>query len=72
MNDQDWTADELAILLAGRPNVLANLLDAHRDDGRGRCQVCTIGSHWRIQRWPCNIAVVARRAVRIRETGAPQ
>jgi hypothetical protein len=72
MSDQDRTADEMAILLAARPNVLAKLLDAHRDDGRGHCRVCAIGGQRGFQRWPCNIAAVARQAARIRETETPR
>jgi hypothetical protein len=72
MSDHDRAAEDLAILLAARPNVLAKLLDAHRDDGRGHCGICAVGGQRGYQRWPCNIAAVAQHAARIRETEAPQ
>jgi hypothetical protein len=70
--DHRLAAEELAILLAAQPDMLAKLLAEHQDDGRGHCRVCTLGGQRGHQSWPCNIATVAQRATQIRDAKAEQ
>lgn len=72
VSDQRNTAEELAILLAAQPDMLAKLLAEHQDDGRGHCRVCTNGGQHGHQSWPCNIAAAAQRAAQIRDAKAPR
>jgi hypothetical protein len=60
----------LAITFALHPGMAARLLAEHRDDGSGRCRVCSAGPQGIRQRWPCRIAWYASRAVAL-EVEAP-
>jgi hypothetical protein len=54
----DWI--QFAIALAGMPDVVSRIQDAHRDDGAGRCQACTTpGRGTPNAAWPCALAAVA-------------
>ena len=60
----DWV--RFATALAGMPDVVRRLLDAHRDDGNGRCRACTTpGRGTPHTVWPCGIAAIAAAAAGI-------
>jgi hypothetical protein len=60
----DWV--RFATALAGMPDVVRRLLDAHRDDGKGRCRACTTpGRGTPHTVWPCGIAAIAAAAAGI-------
>jgi hypothetical protein len=60
----DWI--RFATALAGMPDVVRRLLDAHRDDGKGRCRACTTpGRGTPHTVWPCGIAAIAAAAAGI-------
>lgn len=64
----DELALELAILLAAVPGALAKMFAEHQDDGTGHCRRCPLGQRG-YQVSPCNISVVAERALRLQERG---
>jgi hypothetical protein len=55
---------ELTAFLSLRPTATTKLLAQHVDDGRGYCQVCTIGGQRGHRIWPCTIYTAAARAAR--------
>jgi hypothetical protein len=60
----DWV--RFATALAAMPDVVRRLLDAHRDDGKGRCRACTTpGRGTPHTVWPCGIAAIAAAAAGI-------
>jgi hypothetical protein len=57
--------DPIVAFIAGEHGMAARLLDAHVDDGTGRCRVCSGGAQTGRLRWPCRLhdyAIRARRA----------
>jgi hypothetical protein len=62
--DGNWI--RFATALAGMPDVVERLLDAHQDDGTGRCRACTTPGRGTPKTvWPCGIAAIAGIAARL-------
>jgi hypothetical protein len=54
--------DPLVQLIQSEPGMAERLLDAHRDDGTGRCRVCSTGAQTGRARWPCTLHHHAHQA----------
>ena len=65
--DEKWWRD-LTAEVKKLPGVSSRLLDAHVEDGHGRCQGCQ--SHSVSRPWPCTLRIVASGAPRISASGA--
>ena len=63
--DEQWRS--LAAEVARMPGTAERLLAAHVDDGTGRCAVCSSGAQAGRYTWPCQLRMVAVRAVEIRD-----
>jgi hypothetical protein len=46
---------ELVAFIAAEPGLADRLLAEHRNDGSGRCRVCTGGAQAGRYQWPCAI-----------------
>lgn len=61
-NVQWWL---LAAEVARMPGAAERLLAVHTEDGSGRCRVCSSGRQTARYVWPCQLHVLATRAVEI-------
>ena len=64
----------IAEFIAREPGMVARLLAAHVDDGRGRCRVCSNSAQARRAPWPCLIHLYAAQAkdARRRDDSTPR
>ncbi len=61
--DVQWRL--LAAEVARLPGAAERLLAVHIEDGSGRCRVCSSGTQAGRYVWPCQLHVLATRAVEI-------
>ena len=54
--------DPLVALIQAEPRMAQRLLNAHADDGTGRCRICSTGAQTGRFQWPCTIHKCARQA----------
>jgi hypothetical protein len=52
-------ADPLLILIESDPGMAERLVQAHADDGTGRCRVCSGGAQSGRYAWPCSLYTAA-------------
>lgn len=62
----------LAIELARMPGAAQRLLAVHMEDGSGRCRVCSSGRQAGRYVWPCQLHLLATRAVEIQDGARPE
>lgn len=67
--DTDDRLEVLAAELARMPGAPQRMLATHTDDGTGRCAVCSTGRQAGRYIWPCQLHLLAARAVEIRDGG---
>ena len=58
-------AEELAEVLADCGGLAARLVEIHRDDGGGRCVVCSEGNQSARRVFPCTLRSLATRALHL-------
>jgi hypothetical protein len=69
--DADVRWQHLAAELARMPGVAERLLAVHAEDGSGRCAVCSSGRQTARYVWPCQLHLLATRAIEVRDAGEP-
>ncbi|ANY06943.1 hypothetical protein AFB00_12300 [Pseudonocardia sp. HH130630-07] len=58
--------DDAVAFLVAEPGLLDIVITEHVSDDHGCCRVCSTVSAGRA-RWPCNVRLLASRAVRVRD-----
>lgn len=64
--DADGQWHHLAAELARMAGVAERLLAVHAEDGSGRCVVCSSGRQAGHYVWPCQLHLLATRAIEVR------
>jgi hypothetical protein len=68
--DADRRYSSLAVEIARLPGAAERLIAWHVDDGTGRCRLCSSGAQTGQYLWPCQLRLLAVRAIEIRSAAA--
>ncbi len=65
LSDSEVRVDGLVEVLADCGGLAARLVEIHRDDGAGRCVVCSEGNQSARRPFPCTLRSLAVRALHL-------